>query len=212
MGAGVHNWLADETAGAMRSFVESVLADEGVKSRVIAHSLNGTDKKAIDKAYYICFNCKLKKTCSNCYADAYFLIRNKDLSTIMEKCKYGLKNGVVLEWEGKFYNNTNLTNEVAEAFLEKFPTTKWFAVKPEPIIDENTKTGQEGAMGHDDPDGASGAAGEDGIETIDPYAGMTAEEIKKAKRREADAAKREAKKAATEAAANADADGGESLL
>lgn len=205
MGAGVHNWLADETAGAMRSFVESVLADEGIKTRVGKHNLSGSDKKAIDKAYYICFNCALKKTCSNCYADAYFLIRNKDLSTIMEKCKYRLKNGAILEWEGKFYNNTNLTDEIAEAFLEKFPTTKWFAVKPaevieetsEMIIDENSEI--PGEIIETDPDSG-------------PYAGMTPEEIKKAKRREADAAKRAEKKAASEAAASADADGGESLL
>ena len=184
MGMGGFNWLADETTGAMRSFVESVLADEGIKDRVGVHKLNSADKKAIDKAYYICFNTKLKKTCSNCYADAYFLIRNKDLSTIMKKCNYSLKNGAVIEFEGKFYTNANLTDEIAEAFIEKFPTTKFFAVVPAlkevENIDENID---------------------------DPYAGMTPNEIKNAKRREAD----RKKKAAADAAKLA-AEGGEDLL
>lgn len=188
---GFSNWLADQTTGAMRSFVESVLADEGIRERVGAHKLNSADKKAIDKAYLICFNTKLKKTCSNCYADAYFLIRNKDLTTIMKKCNYSLKNGAVIEWKGNFYNNTNLTDEVAAAFIEAFPTTKFFSVVPAVKVVENIEE----------------TMGETMEETPNAYEGMTPDEIRKAKRREAD----RQKKAVAEAAKLA-AEGGEDLL
>ena len=48
----------------------------------------------------------------------------------MDKCKYVLKNGAVIEWENKPYSNKNLTNEVAEAFMAKYPTNRFFSVAP----------------------------------------------------------------------------------
>jgi len=168
---GVHNWVADNTASARRSLVESVLSDEGLRDRVLAHNLTGADKRKIKAAYEACFNTQFKKTCSNCYLDAYHLIRNKEKSTIMAKCKYTLKAGANITWDNTFYNNTNLTDEVAEAFVAKFPTTKFFAVKPELDAPE--------------------------LENIE---GMTAEEIKKEKKRKADAARRERERLAKQAA------------
>ena len=130
-GAGVHNWVADETASARRSLVESVLADKELGARVLSHSLTTNDKRRIAKAYEACFNTQLRKTCANCYADAYLTIRNKNLNEIMDKCKYTLKNGAVIEFDNKPYSNKNLTNEVAEAFMAKFPTNRFFVLAPE---------------------------------------------------------------------------------
>lgn len=49
----------------------------------------------------------------------------------MDKCKYTLKNGAVIEFDNKPYTNKNLTNEVAEAFMAKFPTNRFFIMAPE---------------------------------------------------------------------------------
>ena len=49
----------------------------------------------------------------------------------MDKCKYTLKNGAVIEFGNKPYTNKNLTNEVAEAFMAKFPTNRFFILAPE---------------------------------------------------------------------------------
>ena len=130
MGAGVHNWVSDDTASARRSLVESVLADEQLKERTLAHKLTTNDKRRIAQAYQVCFNIPFKKTCANCFEDAYYLIRNKNKNEIMDKCKYVLKNGAVIEWENKPYSNKNLTNKVAEAFMAKYPTNRFFSVAP----------------------------------------------------------------------------------
>ena len=183
---GVHNWVADNTASARRSLVESVLSDEGLRDRVLAHNLTSTDKAKLKAAYEACFNIQFKKTCSNCYLDAYHLIRNKEKSTIMARCKYTLKAGANITWDNTFYNNTNLTDEVAEAFVAKFPTTKFFAVKPEldaPELDAPELDAPE----LDAPE-------------LDNLEGLTAEESKKEKKRKADAARREREKAAKLAA------------
>ena len=183
---GVHNWVADNTASARRSLVESVLSDEGLRDRVLAHNLTSTDKTKLKAAYEACFNLQLKKTCSNCYLDAYHLIRNKEKSTIMARCKYTLKAGANITWDNAFYNNTNLTDAVAEAFVAKFPTTKFFAVKPEldaPELDAPELDAPE----IDAPE-------------LDNLEGLTAEESKKEKKRKADAARREREKAAKLAA------------
>lgn len=42
-----------------------------------------------------------------------------------------LVNGVVLQWQGNHYTNSNLTDEVAREFLASFPQRKdWFAELP----------------------------------------------------------------------------------
>ena len=74
------------------------------------------------------------------------------------------------------------TDEVAEAFVAKFPTTKFFAVKPEldaPELDAPELDAPE----LDAPE----------LENLE---GMTAEESKKEKKRKADAARRERERAA----------------
>ena len=47
----------------------------------------------------------------------------------MKPCKYRLKNNVVLQFQNNVYTNANLTDEVAEAYLAKYPNTTYFAEK-----------------------------------------------------------------------------------
>lgn len=47
----------------------------------------------------------------------------------MKPCKYKLKNNVVLQFQNGVYTNANLTDEVAEAYLAKYPDTTYFAEK-----------------------------------------------------------------------------------
>lgn len=62
--------------------------------------------------------------CHDCYRDAYIeiciFIKKREN---MKKCDYVLKNGVVLRIFGdeNIYTNTNLSNNVAESYLQKFP-------------------------------------------------------------------------------------------
>ena len=68
--------------------------------------------------------------CSDRFLDALFMCR-KQLKTygIMKPCKYKLKNNVVLQFQNGVYTNANLTDEVAEAYLAKYPNTTYFAEK-----------------------------------------------------------------------------------
>ena len=68
--------------------------------------------------------------CTDRFLDALFMCR-KQLKTygIMKPCKYKLKNNVVLQFQNGVYTNANLTDEVAEAYLAKYPNTTYFAEK-----------------------------------------------------------------------------------
>ena len=68
--------------------------------------------------------------CTDRFLDALFMCR-KQLKTygIMKPCNYRLKNNVVLQFQNNVYTNANLTDEVAEAYLAKYPNTTYFAEK-----------------------------------------------------------------------------------
>lgn len=59
--------------------------------------------------------------------------------------------GVVVFYGGKHYTNKNLTDDVARAFLEKFPQRKdWFEVLPpadiqKEVVEEESETNENGA-------------------------------------------------------------------
>lgn len=55
----------------------------------------------------------------------------------MTQVQARLVNGVVLQWKGNHYTNSNLTDEVAREFLAAFPVRKdWFAVLPPEKVEE----------------------------------------------------------------------------
>ena len=84
--------------------------------------------------------------CSDRFLDALFMCR-KQLKTygIMEPCNYKLKNNVVLQFQNNVYTNANLTDEVAEAYLAKYPNTTYFAEKKPIEVSEKQVTETEPA-------------------------------------------------------------------
>ena len=82
--------------------------------------------------------------CSDRFLDALFMCR-KQLKTygIMKPCNYRLKNNVVLQFQNNVYTNANLTDEVAEAYLAKYPNTTYFAEKKPIEVSEKQVADQE---------------------------------------------------------------------
>lgn len=84
-----------------------------------------SDNVTIRRLYFELLNKQILNTgCRDCYRDAYIeicvFIKKRES---MKKCDYVLKNGVVLRIFGNenIYTNINLTNNVAESYLRKFP-------------------------------------------------------------------------------------------
>ena len=61
----------------------------------------------------------------------------------MKPCNYKLKNNVVLQFQNNVYTNANLTDEVAEAYLSKYPKTTYFAEKRAIEVSEKQVADQE---------------------------------------------------------------------
>ena len=70
-----------------------------------------------------------------------------------EKSEYGLKNGVLLQMgfgSAEMYTNANLTDEVAEKYLAKYPDNiKYFSKKPDDW-EERVKSRKNGSVLIDD--------------------------------------------------------------
>lgn len=89
-------------------------------------SLSTTDKQQIERLYNDVLGKHIRTcNCQNKYEDAvaemyHYLKRG---GTMREKSRYILKSGVVLHPKGssQVYTNDNLTDEVAEAFLNERP-------------------------------------------------------------------------------------------
>ena len=82
--------------------------------------------------------------CTDRFLDALFMCR-KQLKTygIMKPCNYKLKNNVVLQFQNNVYTNANLTDEVAEAYLSKYPKTTYFAEKKPIEVSEKQDVADE---------------------------------------------------------------------
>ena len=82
--------------------------------------------------------------CTDRFLDALFMCR-KQLKTygIMKPCNYKLKNNVVLQFQNNVYTNANLTDEVAEAYLAKYPNTTYFAEKKPIEVSEKQDVADE---------------------------------------------------------------------
>ena len=99
-------------------------------------SLSSSDKAEIESLYALVLDKKFVRTsCSDCYHDAVIemsVYLNKN-GKMKEKSEYGLKNGVVLQMEfgsSEMYTNANLTDEIAEKYLERYPDNiKYFSKK-----------------------------------------------------------------------------------
>ena len=101
-------------------------------------SLSYSDKTEIEQLYKEVLDKKFIRTsCNDCYRDAIIEMKVylKKNGSMKEKSEYALKNGVLLQMEfgkSEFYTNANLTDEVAEKYLGKYPEgIKFFSKKPD---------------------------------------------------------------------------------
>lgn len=87
--------------------------------------------------------------CRNRYTDALVEICITLKINIMQKCKYSLYAGVIIWLGTECYSNANLTDEVAEEYLKRFPEAreKEFQYWPEetetaePSVDTHAESG-----------------------------------------------------------------------
>ena len=119
-------------------------------------SLSSSDKAEIESLYALVLDKKFVRTsCSDCYRDAVIemsVYLNKN-GKMKEKSEYGLKNGVLLQMgfgSAEMYTNDNLTDEVAEKYLAKYPDNiKYFSKKPDDW-EERVKSRKNGNVLIDD--------------------------------------------------------------
>lgn len=119
-------------------------------------SLSSSDKAEIENLYVLVLDKKFVRTsCSDCYHDAVIemsVYLNKN-GKMKEKSEYGLKNGVLLQMgfgSAEMYTNANLTDEVAEKYLAKYPDNiKYFSKKPDDW-EERVKSRKNGSVLIDD--------------------------------------------------------------
>ena len=92
-------------------------------------------KERIDRLYWaVCRKhlrtCKCKDKYNDALMEIYAkLMYHQKTNTNMAQSR--LVRGVVLQWKGNHYTNSNLTDEVAREFLVAFPQRKdWFEILP----------------------------------------------------------------------------------
>ena len=108
--------------------------------------LSYPEKRRVEELTRLILNAEVRQcNCSDRFLDALFMCR-KQLKTygIMKPCKYKLKNNVVLQFQNNVYTNVNLTDEVAEAYLAKYPNTTYFAEKK--VIEVSEKQAEAGPV------------------------------------------------------------------
>ena len=104
--------------------------------------LSYSQKSRVEELTRLILNAEVRQcNCTDRFLDALFMCR-KQLKTygIMKPCKYRLKNNVVLQFQNGVYTNANLTDEVAEAYLAKYPNTTYFAEKKPIEVSEKQVT------------------------------------------------------------------------
>lgn len=105
--------------------------------------LSYQQKSRVQELTRLILNAEVRQcNCTDRFLDALFMCR-KQLKTygIMKPCKYKLKNNVVLQFQNNVYTNANLTDEVAEAYLAKYPNTTYFAEKKAIEVSEKQAAG-----------------------------------------------------------------------
>lgn len=85
-----------------------------------------SEKEDIAILYNEVLSKELKQTnCNDCYRDALIEVYNylRTERKMKAKCSYSLLAGVIIQdfENGKVYTNANLTDEVAEGYLKRFP-------------------------------------------------------------------------------------------
>lgn len=109
----------------MMEYQEALNMADDLRARFDA-GFSVSDKESIAELYSEVLRKEFKKTnCNDCYRDALIEVYNylKTEGKMKEKCAYSLLAGVIIQdfESGKIYTNANLTDEVAESYLKKFP-------------------------------------------------------------------------------------------
>lgn len=113
-------------------------------------------KTEIEDLYHGVFHEKVRRTCSNCWEDAFIMLMTKKVGQMVElsERKFELKAGAVLYDlpsgdNSKMVSRHNLTDELAVYHLRKDPSRiKFFSVYPEnwqEIIKETSETTSAGS-------------------------------------------------------------------
>lgn len=106
-------------------YQEALNMADDLKTRFDA-GFSASDKESIAELYSEVLRKELKRTnCNDCYRDALIEVYNylRTEKKMKEKCAYSLLAGVIIQdfENGKVYTNANLTDEVAEGYLKRFP-------------------------------------------------------------------------------------------
>lgn len=109
----------------MMKYQEALFMVDDLKTRFDA-GFSSSDKESISELYREVLRRELKRTnCNDCYRDALIEVYNylKTEKKMKEKCAYSLLAGFIIQdfENGKMYTNANLTDEVAEDYLKRFP-------------------------------------------------------------------------------------------
>ena len=129
------------------SFEEAKIKAERLRGRFDA-PFSFSDKKEIEVMYWEVLGKRLSPTnCQQCYHDAlieiYLYLKNNN--KMKEKSNYRLRAGFIINTpafnNGKVYSNANLTDEVAESYLAKYPEqVKMFEVLPKGFSVKSVQT------------------------------------------------------------------------
>lgn len=129
------------------SFEEAKIKAERLRGRFDA-PFSFSDKKEIEVMYWEVLGKRLSPTnCQQCYHDAlieiYLYLKNNN--KMKEKSNYRLRAGFIINTpafnNGKVYSNANLTDEVAESYLAKYPKqVKMFEVLPKGFSVKSVQT------------------------------------------------------------------------
>ena len=117
-------------------YEEALLIVNDLRSRFDS-GFSISDKGKIEDLYREVLRKEFKRTnCQDCYRDALIEVCNylKTEKKMKKMCLYVLLAGVVIQdfANGKVYTNANLTDEVAEGYLKRFPKQiKMFQSYPE---------------------------------------------------------------------------------
>lgn len=97
------------------------------------NALSSSDKTMIADLYTLVLGKPFRKTsCNDCYRDAVILVYThlKKYGTMVSQLQYRLRAGYLINsplfYGGKVFSNANLTDAVAEEYLQMFPSKAVF--------------------------------------------------------------------------------------
>ena len=101
---------------------------EALKARLDG-AFSAADKQTIRRLYYEVMGRSLRQTsCQRCYHDAVIEIylKLRKMEKMEKRSRYRMRAGFVISCPtfhgGKIFTNDNLTDEIAEEYIEQFPT------------------------------------------------------------------------------------------